>query len=56
MRTGKLQDDAARHLAEPMRRRLATELAIRPMLDAMYPPRAELFRRRTIRWCAVARN
>jgi len=43
MRAGKLQDDAARHLAEPLRRRLATELSIRPMLDALYPPRAELF-------------
>lgn len=43
MRAGKLQDDAARRLAEPLRRRLATELSIRPMLDALYPPRAELF-------------
>jgi NADPH-dependent 2,4-dienoyl-CoA reductase/sulfur reductase-like enzyme len=43
MRAGKLQDDAARRLAEPMRRRLATELSIRPVLDALYPPRAELF-------------
>ncbi|MDB5875336.1 MAG: FAD/NAD(P)-binding oxidoreductase [Ramlibacter sp.] len=40
---GKLQEEHARRLAEPMRRQLASELAIRPMLDAMYPPRAELF-------------
>ena len=43
MRAGKLHDDAARRIAEPLRRRLATELSIRPMLDALYPPRAELF-------------
>lgn len=43
VRAGRLQEDEARRLAEPMRRRLASELSIRPLLDAVYPPRAELF-------------
>lgn len=43
VRAGKLQVDKARRLAEPMRRHLASALSIRPMLDAMFPPRAELF-------------
>ncbi len=43
VRAGKLQEDAARRLAEPLRSQLTSELSIRPMLNALYPPRAELF-------------
>ena len=43
LRTGKLSDDEARRRAAPMRRRLTAELSTRPMLDALYPPRAEVF-------------
>jgi NADPH-dependent 2,4-dienoyl-CoA reductase/sulfur reductase-like enzyme len=42
LRSGKLLAERARQLAEPMRRQLASGLSIRPMLDAMYPPRAEV--------------
>lgn len=42
-RAGKLGEEAAQRFAEPLRRQLATQLSIRPMLDALYPPRAELF-------------
>ncbi|MEM5386784.1 NAD(P)/FAD-dependent oxidoreductase [Paraburkholderia phymatum] len=40
---GKLNEEAARRLAQPLRRKLTAQLSIRPMLDALYPPRAELF-------------
>lgn len=43
MRAGKLNADAARRLAAPLRRQLAAQLSIRPLLDAVYPPRADLF-------------
>lgn len=43
LRAGKLQKDEAEQLAKPIRRKLASELSIRPMLDAMYPPRADIF-------------
>jgi len=37
---GKIGDGQADKLAAPVRNRLARELALRPLLDAMYPPRA----------------
>ncbi len=40
---GRLDADAANRLATPLRGHLAREMAMRPLLDAMYPPRAELF-------------
>lgn len=43
MRAGKLSEDEARRIALPLRRTLAAQLSIRPLLDALYPPRAELF-------------
>ncbi len=43
VRTGALTEDDARRLAAPLRSRLAAQLAIRPMLDALYPPRADIF-------------
>jgi len=43
LRAGKLNEDEARRIASPLRRTLADQLSIRPMLDALYPPRAELF-------------
>jgi NADPH-dependent 2,4-dienoyl-CoA reductase/sulfur reductase-like enzyme len=43
VRAGKLQEDIARRVAEPLHKQLNAELSIRPMLDAMYPPRAEVF-------------
>jgi thioredoxin reductase len=43
IRAGRLTEEAARRAAAPLHRALAAQLAIRPMLDALYPPRAELF-------------
>lgn len=43
LNAGRLDAAAADRLAAPLRRKLAQEMAMRPMLDAMYPPRAELF-------------
>lgn len=43
LRTGKVKEDEARQRAAPLRRQLARDMAIRPLLDAMYRPRAELF-------------
>ncbi|MFW7343007.1 NAD(P)/FAD-dependent oxidoreductase [Pollutimonas sp. H1-120] len=37
---GKMDDAQASKLASPIRDQLARELALRPLLDAMYPPRA----------------
>jgi thioredoxin reductase len=42
-RAGKLTEEAARRLAAPLRKKLASELSIRPLLNALYPPRADLF-------------
>lgn len=42
VRAGKLPAEKAGALAGPIRRQLAHELALRPMLDAMYPPRADV--------------
>jgi NADPH-dependent 2,4-dienoyl-CoA reductase/sulfur reductase-like enzyme len=43
LRAGRLTEEAARRAAAPLRRALAAQLSIRPLLDALYPPRAELF-------------
>jgi NADPH-dependent 2,4-dienoyl-CoA reductase/sulfur reductase-like enzyme len=43
MRAGRVDKQDARRQAAPLRARLAAELATRPLLDAVYPPRAELF-------------
>ncbi|MFT4063493.1 FAD-dependent oxidoreductase [Paraburkholderia sp.] len=43
VRAGKLTEEAAQRVAQPLRRQLAAQLSMRPMLDALYPPRAELF-------------
>lgn len=43
VRAGKLTTEDGQRLVRPLRRQLGTEMAIRPMLDAMYPPRAEVF-------------
>jgi NADPH-dependent 2,4-dienoyl-CoA reductase/sulfur reductase-like enzyme len=43
IKTGKLQKEQAERRAVRIRRELSKELAIRPMLDAMYPPRPEIF-------------
>lgn len=43
LRAGKLTDEAAQRMAAPLRRTLAAQLSMRGMLDALYPPRAELF-------------
>jgi thioredoxin reductase len=40
---GKLVSDEAESLAQPLRKRLIHELAARPLLDAVYLPRAEIF-------------
>lgn len=44
VRAGKLFEEKADALAGAIRRQLAHELALRPMLDAMYPPRANVAR------------
>ncbi len=41
VRAGRLTRQRADAVAGPVRQRLAAELALRPMLDAMYPPRAD---------------
>ncbi|KLU21908.1 nopaline dehydrogenase [Caballeronia mineralivorans PML1(12)] len=43
VRIGKISVDEAQHIAAPLRRRLAVELSTRPLLDALYPPREEIF-------------
>lgn len=43
LRASKLPVDAALRSAAPLRRRLAAELATRPLLDALYRPRPEVF-------------
>jgi NADPH-dependent 2,4-dienoyl-CoA reductase/sulfur reductase-like enzyme len=43
VRAGKLSEHEARRRVAPVWRQLDKEMAIRPLLDAMYPPRAELF-------------
>lgn len=43
VRAGKLQDDQAALLAVPLRQECAKEMALRPLLDALYQPRAEVF-------------
>jgi NADPH-dependent 2,4-dienoyl-CoA reductase/sulfur reductase-like enzyme len=43
LRAGKLDKQNARQQAAPLRARLAAELSARPLLDAVYPPRAEIF-------------
>lgn len=40
---GKLDKEESRRQAAPLRSRLAAELSARPLLDALYPPRAEIF-------------
>jgi hypothetical protein len=40
---GRIHDDAAAIAADPIRRKLTRELAIRPFLDAMFKPRREVF-------------
>ncbi|CAM4045472.1 FAD-dependent oxidoreductase [Bordetella tumulicola] len=40
---GKLSVDQAQDRARPLRQRLVAELQLRPLLDAMYPPRAAIF-------------
>lgn len=42
-RVGKLREEDAERVAAPVKRELAKEMAIRPLLDAMYQPRAEIF-------------
>ncbi|MGP1614702.1 MAG: (2Fe-2S)-binding protein, partial [Pollutimonas bauzanensis] len=42
IRAKKVSPETAARAAAPLRRKLAAQLAIRPMLDAMYPPRASL--------------
>ena len=42
-RAGRLDEAQAEREAAPLRRRLAAELSTRPLLDAMYPPRASAF-------------
>jgi NADPH-dependent 2,4-dienoyl-CoA reductase/sulfur reductase-like enzyme len=42
LRAGKVQEDVAQGLAVSLRRQLAAQLSIRPLLDALYPPRAEV--------------
>jgi len=42
-RRGKVSAGEAQKVAAPLRRRLEVELSTRPLLDALYPPRAELF-------------
>lgn len=41
VRAGRLTQQRAEVLVDPLRQRLASELALRPLLDAMYPPRAD---------------
>lgn len=41
--TGRLTPQAASALAAPLRDKLAALLRLRPMLDALYPPRASIF-------------
>lgn len=43
LHAGKLQEGQAAALAAPIRERLQDHLRLRPMLDAMYPPRADIF-------------
>jgi NADPH-dependent 2,4-dienoyl-CoA reductase/sulfur reductase-like enzyme len=43
LRAGKLDQGQASSAAEPLRRALADMLRLRPMLDAMYPPRPGVF-------------
>jgi NADPH-dependent 2,4-dienoyl-CoA reductase/sulfur reductase-like enzyme len=43
LHAGKLDKQNARQQAAPLRARLAVELSARPLLDAVYPPRAEIF-------------
>ncbi|WP_144632588.1 FAD-dependent oxidoreductase [Bordetella genomosp. 13] len=43
LRAGAITDADAARRAEPLRARLAGDLNLRPMLDAMYPPRADVF-------------
>lgn len=43
LNAGRLEPAAARRDAAPLRARLAKALAARGLLDALYPPRAELF-------------
>jgi NADPH-dependent 2,4-dienoyl-CoA reductase/sulfur reductase-like enzyme len=43
MKLGRVTDAAAVATARPIRRRLARELAVRPFLDALFKPRAEIF-------------
>jgi len=44
MRAGRLTTAEAAQRAVPLRRELTRELALRPLLDAMYPPRTDLAR------------
>ncbi|NYT26306.1 FAD-dependent oxidoreductase [Alcaligenaceae bacterium] len=44
MRAGRISAAEAGEQAAPLRRELARELALRPLLDAMYPPRAGIAR------------
>ena len=44
MRAGALSREAARSIEAPIRAELRRELALRPMLEAMYPPRASCSR------------
>jgi NADPH-dependent 2,4-dienoyl-CoA reductase/sulfur reductase-like enzyme len=43
LHTGRLQAAQANELAAPVRAQLREQLRLRPMLDALYPPRADLF-------------
>jgi NADPH-dependent 2,4-dienoyl-CoA reductase/sulfur reductase-like enzyme len=43
VKLGRLSEATAALEARPIRRRLARELALRPFLDALYKPRAEIF-------------
>jgi NADPH-dependent 2,4-dienoyl-CoA reductase/sulfur reductase-like enzyme len=43
LRVGKLNVGQANQLAAPLRKNLRIELSLRPMLDAIYRPRGELF-------------
>lgn len=43
MKLGRVGERAAEEAAEPIRQKLARELALRPFLDAMYKPRPEVF-------------
>jgi thioredoxin reductase len=43
VRLGGLQDKAAEEAAGPLRRELTRELSLRPLLDALYAPRKQVF-------------